>query len=176
MTETTILVPEILLPGADPKSLQAGAAVAVEGEHVAAIDAATVLQRRYPTARIEALPGTLLMPGFVNAHQHGRGISQLQLGYAEDFLELWISSRRARGAFDPNPITKLAGASMLENGVTTAVHANYSFGSGDYEAEVRASLRAYDEAGIRVTICIGAMDRGRTTDSALPSSMTPASE
>ena len=94
------------------------------------------------------------------AHQHGRGISQVQLGYAEDFLELWIASRRARGALDPYPITKLAAAAMLENGVTTTVHANYSYGSGDYEAEVRASLRAYDESGIRVTMCIGAMDRG----------------
>ncbi|MDP6705789.1 MAG: amidohydrolase family protein [Alphaproteobacteria bacterium] len=160
MTETTILVPEHLLPEADPKSLQAGTAVAVEGDRIAAIDAPAVLEGRFPTARIEALPGALLMPGFVNAHQHGRGISQLQLGYAEDFLELWISSRRARGALDPYPITKLAAAAMLENGVTTAVHANYSYGSGDYEAEVRAALRAYDEAGIRVTMCIGAMDRG----------------
>src|SRR6185295_2685203 len=51
---------------------------------------------------------------------------------------------------------------MLAHGVTTTIHANYTYGTGDYEAEVRASLRAYDEAGIRVTMCIGAMDRGFT--------------
>ena len=63
---------------------------------------------------------------------------------------------------DPYPITKLAAANMLANGVTTTIHANYSYGTGNYEAEVRASLRAYDEAGIRVTMCVGAMDRGFT--------------
>lgn len=120
------------------------------------------LLRRCAGARVEALPGCLLMPGLINAHQHGRGISQLQLGYHDDFLELWISSRRGRGILDPYPITKLAAANMLAYGVTTTIHANYSYGTGDYEAEVRASLRAYDETGIRVTMCIGAMDRGFT--------------
>ncbi len=158
--DTTILAPEYLLPEADPASLETGVAIAVTGDSIAATGAPDLLRRRYPEARVEALPGALVMPGLVNAHQHGRGISQIQLGYGEDFLELWIASRRARGPLDPHPITLLAAACMLENGVTTTVHANYSYGSGDYEAEVRAALRAYDESGMRVTMCVGAMDRG----------------
>jgi cytosine/adenosine deaminase-related metal-dependent hydrolase len=117
---------------------------------------------RCPDAQIERLPNCLVMPGLVNAHQHGRGISQIQLGYHDNFLELWIASRRGRGVLDPYPITMLAAANMLAHGVTTTIHANYSYGSGDYEAEVRASLQAYDESGIRTTMCIGAMDRGYT--------------
>ncbi len=156
----TILLPEYLLPTADPDSLRNGMAVAVAGRRIAAIDSPQVLRRRWPDARTEDLDGCIVMPGLVNAHQHGRGISQVQLGYADDFLELWINSRRARGSLDPYPITKLAAACMIENGVTSTVHANYSYGSGDYEAEARAALRAYDESGLRVTFCVGAMDRG----------------
>ena len=155
-----ILQPEYLLPTADPDSLQNGMAVAIEGNRIAAIDRPDVLRQRWPDARTEDLDGCMVMPGLVNAHQHGRGISQIQLGYADDFLELWINSRRARGSLDPYPITKLAAACMIENGVTSTVHANYSYGSGDYEAEARAALRAYDESGLRVTFCVGAMDRG----------------
>ena len=160
MTDVTILEPELLLPTADPGSLQQGVAIAIESDRIAGIDSPETLRQRWPTARLEDLPGCMVMPGFVNAHQHGRGISQIQLGYPDDILELWINNRRARGALDAYPITKLAAACMLEMGVSTTVHANYTYGSGDYEAEVRASLRAYDEAGIRVTMCIGAMDRG----------------
>jgi len=50
---------------------------------------------------------------------------------------------------------------MLAQGVTCTVHANYSYGSGDYESELRAQLAAYDEVGIRVAMCVGAMDQGQ---------------
>jgi len=146
-------------PGEQPKP---GMALAVRNDRVLEVAAERDLLARHPDSRIERMPNCLLMPGLVNAHQHGRGLSQVQLGYADDFLELWIAGRRGRGVLDPYPITKLAAANMLANGVTTTIHANYSYGTGDYEAEVRASLRAYDEAGIRVTMCVGAMDRGFT--------------
>ena len=161
MTENLVIVPEALLtaPGEETRT---GIALAVKDGRVAEIAPERDLLARHARARVERLPGCLVMPGLVNAHQHGRGLSQVQLGYHDDFLELWIAGRRGRGVLDPYPITKLAAANMLAHGVTTTIHANYSYGSGDYEAEVRASLRAYDEAGIRVTMCVGAMDRGFT--------------
>ena len=119
------------------------------------------LRAELPQAHVKWLPGTLLMAGFVNAHQHGRGISQIQLGYSDDFLEPWIAGRRARGLLDAYAITRLAAARMAAAGVTTAIHANYSYGTGDYETEVREQIRAYREVGIRVAMCVGAMDRGQ---------------
>lgn len=160
MSETTLFIPDLAL--ASPESAPAPHVVAVRGDRIVELGERESVLRRFPDARVEELPGCLLMAGFVNAHQHGRGISQVQLGYHDDFLESWISSRRGRGLLDAYPITKLAAANMLAHGVTTTIHANYTYGTGNYEGEVRASLRAYDEAGIRVTMCIGAMDRGFT--------------
>ncbi len=161
MSDTIILVPEMILPSPTAAD-KVGDAVAVRDHRIARIGGLEELLNLWPDARVEALPDCLIMAGLVNAHQHGRGISQIQLGYYDDFLELWINARRGRGVLDPHPITKLAAANMLAHGVTATVHANYTYGSGDYEAELRASLRAYDETGIRVTMCIGAMDRGFT--------------
>lgn len=155
-----ILVPDHLLPRPDPDSLSAGAGVLVREGKVAAIGAPSELTAAEPDAEVKHLPGSLLMAGFVNAHQHGRGISQIQLGYADDFLETWIAGRRARGGLDAYAITRLAAARMAAHGVTIAIHANYSYGSGDYENEVRESIRAYLEVGIRVTMCVGILDRG----------------
>jgi 5-methylthioadenosine/S-adenosylhomocysteine deaminase len=107
-----------------------------------------------------SLGDACLMPGFINAHQHGRGLSQIQLGFPDDNLEPWIARRRGRGAPDVYALTRLAALQMLGNGVTATLHANYSYGSGDYEAELRASIRAYEETGLRATICVGYADRG----------------
>ena len=160
MSDTTVLLPDATL--ASPDATPGADCVVVRGDSISDVGGREELLQRWTGARLVELPGCLLMPGMVNAHQHGRGISQVQLGYQDDFLEAWISSRRGRGTLDPYPITKLAAVNMLVHGVTTTVHANYSYGTGDYEAEIRASLRAYDEAGIRVTMCVGAMDRGFT--------------
>ena len=54
-------------------------------------------------------------------------------GHRDDFLEVWIAGRRAKGILDSYPITKLAAVNMLANGVTTRIHANHTYGSGAYE-------------------------------------------
>lgn len=157
MRPARLIRPDWLLADAADEP-RAGWSVLVRDERVEAVGPDAALAQR--ADEVMALPGTLLMPGLVNAHQHGRGISQLLLGYPDDRLEPWIAQRRARGAPDPGPLTALAALDMLANGTSCAVHANYSYGSGDYEAECRASIEAYLAAGLRVTFCVGAMDRG----------------
>ncbi len=138
----------------------AGGAVAICADRIVASGAAADIRRAYPAAEVTSLGRACLMPGFINAHQHGRGLSQIQLGFPDDDLEPWIARRRSRGAPDAYALTRLAALQMLENGVTATLHANYSYGSGDYEAELRASIRAYEETRLRATICVGYADRG----------------
>lgn len=156
-----ILLPEFVLPGPRAATLLHGAAVVVSGATIAAVGTPEDMRQQWPGADIVDLPECLLMPGLVNAHQHGRGLSQIQLGYPDTYLEAWIAGRRARGILDSFALTRLAALRMLANGVTTTIHANYSYGTGDYENEVREQLRAYDDAGLRVAMCIGAMDQGK---------------
>ena len=155
-----ILAADYVLTGPDPDLLLPDQAVLVEDDRIAAVDLLTELLQRAPEADVERLDDCLLMPGFVNAHQHGRSLSTLQLGFADDLLEGWIALRRRRGAPDPYALALMAACDMLAHGVTTAIHANTSYGSGNYEAELRAALRGYDEAGLRVVMCVGAQDRG----------------
>ncbi len=160
VTEATVLFPRQLLLRPSAVALRSGMGIAVRDGCVAEIAEIDVLRTRWPSAQRVELPDCLIMPGLANAHQHGRGLSQIQLGYHDDFLETWIASRRGRGILDAYAITRLAAARMLAQGVTSTIHANYSYGSGDYEAEIRAQLKAYDEVGIRVAMCVGAMDQG----------------
>jgi 5-methylthioadenosine/S-adenosylhomocysteine deaminase len=112
-----------------------------------------------PGAEILDLGDTVLLPGFVNAHQHGRGLSQALLGYRDDRLEAWGNRRRKRGAPDPFALVRLAALRMLANGITATLHANWSYG-GDLGEELHATLRGYDAAGMRAAVMIGVADRG----------------
>jgi 5-methylthioadenosine/S-adenosylhomocysteine deaminase len=160
VSDVVILSPDYLLTAPATAHLKRGLAVAVIGDRIADVAAPAGLTARWPAARVIDLADCLLMPGLVNAHQHGRGLSQLQIGYHDCPLEPWLVQRRGRGLFDPYPLAKLTAANMLANGVTTALQANFTFGTGDYERELREQLRGYDESGLRVTMSVGAMDRG----------------
>ncbi len=143
-----------------PGKLLADAAVVVEGNRIVAVGEASACRERWQGAETYTFTNAIAMPGLVNGHQHGRGLSQIQLGYYDDYLESWIAGRRARGVLDSGAITRLAAARMLANGVTTTIHANYSYGTGNYEQELRDQIAAYSSVGLRHTMCVGAMDRG----------------
>ncbi len=162
MASLRILAPSFLLPEPDPNTLAAGTAVLVEDDRIAAIGPLESLIARAPTALLDRLDGCLLTAGFVNAHQHGRAIGTLQLGYQDDLLERWIAVRWRRGPLNPGPQAALAAAEMLRHGVTTAIQANSAAGTGDYEGELRATLAAYADIGLRVMACVGAQDRALT--------------
>jgi cytosine/adenosine deaminase-related metal-dependent hydrolase len=148
------------LLGEDGVELIADGAVVIDGDVIRAVGRAVEMQAHFPDARRERFTNALLLPGFVNSHQHGRGLSQIQLGYPDDALEPWIARRRGRGSLDSYALTRLACEEMLANGVTSTLHANYSYATGNYEAELRGAIRAYEESGLRATICVGYADRG----------------
>ncbi len=150
-----LLCPDLTIRGAEEPEARPEA-VLVEDGVIAAIGPADAIGAG--AQRIE-LNGQILLPGLVNAHQHGRGITSLQLGYEDGILEHWMIDRRRRRSMDPYAATLLAAAEMIAAGVTATIQANTPYGTGDYANELRGSIRAYTEAGLRAMVGVGAMDR-----------------
>jgi cytosine/adenosine deaminase-related metal-dependent hydrolase len=152
-----LLEPDYVLLGTGVPRLVPGLAVQVDGDRIAAVGA----PKQLAAAGGERLrlAGQVLMPGLVNAHQHGRGVTALQLGFEDDYLEPWMAFKRRRLQLDPYLQTLYASLAMLANGVTGAIHANSVGGGAGYPAEVEAQLRAYADSGLRVMFGVGAMDR-----------------
>jgi imidazolonepropionase-like amidohydrolase len=89
MNKSVILRGQHLLT--DPRLKSAGlirdGAVAIVDGLVAAVGPFADIAARYPGMRVLGDGSQLLLPGLVDAHSHGRGLSPAQKGVNNDFLE-----------------------------------------------------------------------------------------
>ena len=67
-------------------------------------------------------PRFVVMPGLVNAHHHGRGVSTFQMGCIDDCLETWILSGWGRRPYDQYLMTLYTAIQMIESGTTTTMY------------------------------------------------------
>ena len=90
----------------------------------------------------------LVMPGLVNAHGHGKGITDFQRGHIDDTLETW--KFRFYPPIDLYLDTLWAGVRLLESGVTTTMHNHNLVNVDAYDEEFRTTIGAYLKSGIRL--------------------------
>jgi len=99
----------------------------------------------------------LVSPGFVNAHAHGKGLSDFQLGALDDFLEVWRF--RLYPDIDDYYDSLWQAIKLLESGVTTTMH-NHIFRYPDaYNEEITPIIKAYQSAGIRLAFAPAVTDQ-----------------
>jgi 5-methylthioadenosine/S-adenosylhomocysteine deaminase len=128
------------------------------------------IEQRYPNAERIGDPSYIVVPGFVNAHSHGRGITTFQMGFSDQPLEpriLQIAAPRgdeansARNPIDPYFDTLYSCLKQIASGITTTMHSSsYVEGSVDrFDGETRRFLEAYRDSGIRCAYALGIRDR-----------------
>lgn len=148
----------LLAPGG---TLREHGAVLIEGGRIAALlgeaeaDAVTGAERLVERDAV-------VLPGLVNAHQHGRPDPLPQLGVPDAPLERWLASLLALPPQDVAVNTRRLAGALALTGTTTALHAHTTTASTAeaYEAELRALLAAYREAGVRGVVAADVRDRG----------------
>src|SRR6266850_1532968 len=62
--------------------------VVVEGKDIVEVGRYKDLKKQYPTATVIGSRRFWVLPGFVNAHQHGKGLTNFQLGGTDEAFEL----------------------------------------------------------------------------------------
>ena len=133
--------------------------VLVEDGKVASIGRADELVQRFPDAAVLGSAGDVVIPGLIDAHQHGRGISNIQRGVDDSFLEQWLTRLRGLWPVDPYLSTSIAAIRLLRSGVTTAMHHFVSGGFIPLRDEMTACLKAYRDIGLRVTFTFDFRDQ-----------------
>ena len=96
----------------------------------------------------------MLLPGLVNAHHHGRGITTLQMGICDGPLETWILAGWGRRPHDQYLMTLYTALQMIESGTTTIMYNHTQTPVSGLEADIDDVLRAFKASGMRTAFSI----------------------
>jgi 5-methylthioadenosine/S-adenosylhomocysteine deaminase len=133
-------------------------AVVISDGKFSDIGPCAAVQSRHPDLTPLPLPGTLLMPGFVDAHHHLTQTFGKALAFGEPseiFRRIWVP---LEGVLDDELVYLTAKAAALESlrgGFTTVVDAGTRA-----EGSVSAIARAVQEAGLRCVLGLICNDLG----------------
>ena len=131
-------------------------AVAIKDDHVIAVGPWQSLTARFPESDVIGGPDHAVLPGFVNAHHHGYGLSHAQLGIPDGPLEAWIVDGARMPAQDPYLATLHSAGKLLRSGVTSVVEVDGARGTPEaLGRRWRAKIDAYRAAGLRATLAVG---------------------
>ena len=132
------------------------------------------LRARHPEAATLGHPDHVVIPGFVNAHSHGRGFTTYQMGQPDEPLEMRIIEMATRpewgapsdratvkSTYDPYRDTLYACLKQLAAGITSTLHSHIYFGGpvDTYARLTREVLRGYRDSGMRCAFALGVRDR-----------------
>ncbi len=167
---------DVLLASAHASPLARGGVLLRDGA-VAEVGERDALARAHPGAQVIGGDGKLVLPGLVNAHHHGMGISTVQLGYPDPGppepglrdtpFESWMGTMLGLDAIDPYLGTLCKDVLLIESGVTAHLHMHFPSGAGDgpaehaYARELQETLRAHRASGQRVALAPHWSDRSR---------------
>lgn len=112
------------------------------------------LRPRYADAQVLGNGRQFLLPGLVNAHHHGRGVSSLQMGQPDDCLERWGALGWGRRTLDPYLMALYTVMQYLRSGTTTVMFNQSASPVTQVRAEAEAVLRACRELGVRAAFSI----------------------
>ena len=106
-------------------------------------------------------PNFLVIPGLVNTHSHGRGVTTLQMGACDDCLETWILAGWGRRSYDHYLMTLYTAMQMIESGTTSVMYNHPQTPVNGLENDVSEILRAFSDSGMRTAFSVYFRERNR---------------
>lgn len=141
-------------------------AVAFDGTTIVAVGDTTAIKGQYPEAEFLDAKGGVIMPGFINMHNHiysafARGLTIEGVGPNRNFLEVlenhWWKIDRTMTLEDTYYSAVATYLDCIKSGVTTIFDHHASFGS--VEGSLFEIGRAATEFGVRSNLCYEISDR-----------------
>ena len=139
--------------GHETSVLQGGAIYQRDGV-IEEVGAFQELSQKHPDAPVLGGDDFLVMPGLINAHHHGKGVSPLMKGSLDDHLEYWMADSWGRKSVDMYLDTMYACMKMLQvRGHDGDVQPEPRGGGGASE-DCKKALTAFADAGMKVNFSV----------------------
>jgi cytosine/adenosine deaminase-related metal-dependent hydrolase len=103
----------------------------------------------------------VVIPGLINCHHHGRGVTTLQMGACDDCLETWILSGWGRRPYDQYLMTLYTALQMVRSGTTTLMYNHTQTPVSGLEDDVDQVMRGFQDAGMRVAFSVYLRNQNR---------------
>lgn len=135
-------------------------AVLVRGTAIEAVGPFEQIREQASDAEVIGSDRHFVMPGLVNTHHHGWGLSTFQLGVQDDLLEPWlVDFYRGMRQLDPYLDTLWGDLRNIRSGVTTVLHAGFNRDIREYTNDIHEKLRAHTDSGIRAAYALNIRDQ-----------------
>src|SRR6266849_1321210 len=163
MTETIIMrgAHAIIDPRLGPRGVIPAGAVAITDGKVAETGPFATIAPKYPVARVVGDGTQLLMPGLVDAHSHGRGLSSIQKGVRNDFLENALFDWAYMPILPPELSAALCAWRHLRSGCTLLHHNGFDDDGDEGARRAHVAIRTYLATGIRLAFSPGVRDESK---------------
>jgi len=150
---------------ADPRLGQAGVipggAVAITSGSVVETGPFVAIAPKYQNARVIGDSTQLLLPGLVDAHSHGRGLSPIQKGVHNDFLENALFDWAYMPILPPELTASLCALRHLRSGCTLLHHNGFDDDGPEGARRAHAAIKTYLSTGIRLAFSPGVRDESK---------------
>ena len=140
--------------------IPAGAVVIIDGIVKQAGRFAEIASK-YPGADIIGDGTQLLMPGLVDAHSHGRGLSPIQKGVRNDFLENALFDWEYMPILPPELTAAVCALRHLRSGCTLLHHNGFDDDGAEGARRAHLAIRTYLSTGIRLAFSPGVRDESK---------------
>src|SRR5688572_1380513 len=149
----------------DPRKKEKGVlkdgAIAIERDRISAVASYKELAARYPQAKTLGNGRQLLIPGLVDAHSHGRGMSPIQKGVKNDFLENALFDWAYMHLLPPELCAGMTAYHHIRTGCTLLHHNGFDDDGPLGRSRAHAAIRVYLDSGIRLAFSPGVRDESR---------------
>jgi len=144
----------VITSSGESRAILRNGAVYVEDDRIVDVGDRDLLSKTYHFDMEIGSTRSIVMPGFMNIHHHGKGVSTLQRGVADEPLETrLVSYYEHKSDIDTYDDALLAAANEIETGVTTVLHHHYGIepsSSQEYEDDLQKAGKAWMDSGLRV--------------------------
>ncbi len=103
----------------------------------------------------------LLLPGLVDAHSHGRGMSPIQKGVFNDFLENCLLDWAYMPLLPPELTAGVCAWRHLRSGCTTLHHNGFDDDGPEGARRAHGAIKTYLDSGIRLAFSPGLRDESK---------------
>src|SRR4051812_30533191 len=149
----------------DPRNKDQGVirdgAIAVDDGRISSVGGYDEIKNRYPSAKVLGDGTQLLMPGLVDAHSHGRGMSPIQKGVKNDFLENALFDWAYMHQLPAELCAGMTAYHHIRSGCTLLHHNGFDDDGPVGRARAHAAIKVYLDSGIRLAFSPGVRDESK---------------